>query len=146
MKKMGLGFLQVPVWLSAGLTRYAYVTKHLNGAARMSPCTAHYYDISHSLIHDLTYKARTFSVQTCEPRDHSACQAWPLVSTTQTSCRMSVARASHFCGLVKGHAWIGPIVNLFVTHYFVVALAMAQGRLAHGPKNIAHSGWGDSGW
>lgn len=75
MEQIGLHFLQVPVWRSAGLTRHAYVTGRLNGAAQMSPCTAHYYDISHSLIHDLTYKARTFSTQTCEPSDHPACQA-----------------------------------------------------------------------
>ncbi len=55
---MGFG-LQVPAWLSAGLTRGAYVTESLNAAAQMSPCAAHYYDIDHCLIHDLTYKART---------------------------------------------------------------------------------------
>lgn len=75
MEKMRFGFLQVPVWLLAGLTTHAYVTECLNAAAQMSPCTAHYYDISHSLIHDLTYKARTLSAQTCEPGDHPACQA-----------------------------------------------------------------------
>lgn len=30
----------------------------------MSSCTAHYYDIGHSLIHDPTYKARTLSLHT----------------------------------------------------------------------------------
>lgn len=72
--KMGFG-LQVPAWLSAGLTRRAYVTESLNAAAQMSPCAAHYYDIDHFLIHDLTYKARTLSAQTCEPGDHPSCQA-----------------------------------------------------------------------
>lgn len=73
--KTGIGYLQVPVWLSAGLTRHDDVTERLKAAAQMTPCTAHYYDIEHFLIHDLTYKARTLSAQTCEPRRSRACQA-----------------------------------------------------------------------
>lgn len=72
---MVFGYLEVCVWLSAGLTGHAYTTDHLNTVAQMSPCAAHYYDIDHFLIHDLTYKARTLSTQTCEPGDHPACQA-----------------------------------------------------------------------
>lgn len=72
---MGFGYLQVPVCLLAVITRHAYATEHLNAAAQMSPCAAYYYDISHFLIHDLTYKARTLSAQTYKPGDHPTCQA-----------------------------------------------------------------------
>lgn len=61
--------LQAPIWL------HTYVTECLNPAAQMTPCAAQYYDVAHFLIHDLTYKARTLSSQTCESGDHSACQA-----------------------------------------------------------------------
>lgn len=140
---MGIGYLQVPVWLSAGLNRHAYVTGRLNTPAQMLPCDAHYYDIGHFLIHDLTYKARTLSVQTCEPGDHPACQALPPFSTTQTSRRMSLARAGHCCGLVEGHAWMGSLSIYLSPTILWCLLARAQGRLAHRPKYITHSGRGE---
>lgn len=61
-------FAGATVWFLAGLTRHAYVSGRLNAVAQMSPRAAHYYDIARFLIHDLTYKARTLSTQTCEPR------------------------------------------------------------------------------
>lgn len=72
---MVFGYLQVPVWHLAEITRHAHATERLNAAAQMSPCAAHYYDISHFFIHDLTYKARTLPAQTRKPEDHPTCQA-----------------------------------------------------------------------
>lgn len=96
-------------WVSATCThpcrcdcRPAYVNQMLfQSRAQTSSCTAHYHDINLFFIHDLTYKARTLTVQHWQtPGDQRACQAWALVFHNTTSRRMSLGH--HFTGLLWG--------------------------------------------
>lgn len=56
--------LQVPVWLMDAAARQACAIKCINARGSGVTRQVHYHDISHLLIHNLTYKARTLSMLT----------------------------------------------------------------------------------
>lgn len=55
---------QVPVWLMDAAARHACAIKCINARGSGVTRQMHYHDISHLLIHNLTYKARTLSTLT----------------------------------------------------------------------------------